>query len=180
MKRRSRWSANPRRSAGRASVHVLALGVISTEETEALPVEQRERLIQRYSAITALGRLGTPGEVASAVLWLASDFATYVTLSGLPSLEWAARHVLHRRSSSRRRRCCPTLAVRAGTELERPVDLTTPHMHILWIALLSTLMIGCGEPKRQVLPALPRLRLSTHLDHYIGDGLARKRQGIGP
>lgn len=59
--------------------NVLALGIISTETTEALPPEQRGQLIQRYSTMTALGRLGTPDEVAGAVLWLASDLATYVT-----------------------------------------------------------------------------------------------------
>jgi 3-oxoacyl-[acyl-carrier protein] reductase len=59
--------------------NVLALGVIATEATAALPAEQREVLISRYSAKTALGRLGTPEEVAGAVLWLASDLSRYVT-----------------------------------------------------------------------------------------------------
>ena len=34
---------------------------------------------ERYSTKTALGRLGTPREVAGAVLWLASDLSKYVT-----------------------------------------------------------------------------------------------------
>lgn len=59
--------------------NVVALGVIATEATAALPDEQREVLISRYSAKTALGRLGTPEEVAGAVLWLASDLSRYVT-----------------------------------------------------------------------------------------------------
>ncbi|HZN19475.1 MAG TPA: SDR family NAD(P)-dependent oxidoreductase [Micromonosporaceae bacterium] len=59
--------------------NVLALGVIATEALAALPAEQREQMVSRYSAKTALGRLGTPDEVAGAVLWLASDLASYVT-----------------------------------------------------------------------------------------------------
>jgi 3-oxoacyl-[acyl-carrier protein] reductase len=59
--------------------NVLALGVIETEELRARPAEQREKLVSMYSAKTALGRLGTPDEVAGAVLWLASDLSRYVT-----------------------------------------------------------------------------------------------------
>lgn len=59
--------------------NVLALGVIATENLDAMPQERRDELIGRYSAKTALGRLGTPAEVAGAVLWLASDLASYVT-----------------------------------------------------------------------------------------------------
>ncbi|MFE0021547.1 SDR family NAD(P)-dependent oxidoreductase [Amycolatopsis sp. NPDC059021] len=59
--------------------NVLALGVIATEALDAMPAEQREAMIERYAAKTALGRLGTPAEVADAVLWLASDLSRYVT-----------------------------------------------------------------------------------------------------
>ncbi|AOS62911.1 SDR family NAD(P)-dependent oxidoreductase [Actinoalloteichus hymeniacidonis] len=59
--------------------NVLALGVIETEAMQAMPAEQRESMIRRYSEKTALGRLGTPQEVAGAVLWLASDLSRYVT-----------------------------------------------------------------------------------------------------
>ncbi|WP_416967588.1 SDR family NAD(P)-dependent oxidoreductase [Streptomyces sp. 4F14] len=59
--------------------NVLALGVIETENFHAMPEEQRTLMTQRYSAKTALGRLGTPDEVAGAVLWLASDLSRYVT-----------------------------------------------------------------------------------------------------
>ncbi|APU14265.1 MULTISPECIES: SDR family NAD(P)-dependent oxidoreductase [Actinoalloteichus] len=59
--------------------NVLALGVIETEAMQAMPAEQRELMVQRYSDKTALGRLGKPEEVAGAVLWLASDLSRYVT-----------------------------------------------------------------------------------------------------
>lgn len=59
--------------------NTLALGVIHTEELDARPQEAREAMIAQYSAKTALGRLGTPDEVAGAVLFLASDLARYVT-----------------------------------------------------------------------------------------------------
>jgi 3-oxoacyl-[acyl-carrier protein] reductase len=59
--------------------NVLALGVIETEAMDAMPAEQSTMLRKRYREKTALGRLGTPDEVAGAVLWLASDLSRYVT-----------------------------------------------------------------------------------------------------
>ncbi|MCF6470038.1 SDR family oxidoreductase [Nonomuraea sp. MG754425] len=59
--------------------NVLSLGVISTEALDAMPEEQRALMIERYSGKTCLGRLGTPEEVAGAVMWLASDLSRYVT-----------------------------------------------------------------------------------------------------
>lgn len=59
--------------------NVLALGVIETEALNELPEEQRTAMLERYEPKTALGRLGTPEEVAGAVLWLASDLSRYVT-----------------------------------------------------------------------------------------------------
>ena len=59
--------------------NLLALGVIETENFHALPEDQKKLMTERYGAKTALGRLGTPEEVAGAVLWLASDLSRYVT-----------------------------------------------------------------------------------------------------
>jgi 3-oxoacyl-[acyl-carrier protein] reductase len=60
-------------------VNLVTLGVIETENLHALPAGQQEAMVRRYSDKTALGRLGTPEEVAGAVLWLASDLSRYVT-----------------------------------------------------------------------------------------------------
>ncbi|AUG78907.1 Putative 3-oxoacyl-ACP reductase [Kitasatospora sp. MMS16-BH015] len=59
--------------------NVVALGVVETENLYKLPEDQQKLMVERYSAKTALGRLGTPEEVAGAVLWLASDLSRYVT-----------------------------------------------------------------------------------------------------
>jgi 3-oxoacyl-[acyl-carrier protein] reductase len=53
----------------------IAPGFIDTDMTSALPAEAREALLSQI----ALGRLGQPTEVAGAVLFLASDFARYIT-----------------------------------------------------------------------------------------------------
>ena len=55
-------------------VNVVAPGVIEPEEAP-LPAAVQER----YRGLTALGRLGTPAEVAGAVLFLAGDLSGYVT-----------------------------------------------------------------------------------------------------
>ncbi|MFI9388405.1 SDR family NAD(P)-dependent oxidoreductase [Kutzneria sp. NPDC052558] len=59
--------------------NVLALGVIATDALDEMPADRRDALVQRYRGKTALGRLGTPAEVAGAVLFLASDLSRYVT-----------------------------------------------------------------------------------------------------
>lgn len=61
-------------------VNVIAPGVISTGEMGDLSPEQRGR----YAYLSALGRLGRPQEVANAVLFLASDLASFITGATLP------------------------------------------------------------------------------------------------
>ena len=57
------------------TVNAVAPGFVATDMTAALPAAQREALL----AQTALGRLGTPADVAGAVSFLVSDAAAYVT-----------------------------------------------------------------------------------------------------
>lgn len=57
------------------TVNSVAPGFIQTDMTDQLPENQRESLLSQIP----LGRLGQPEEVASAVVWLASEDAGYVT-----------------------------------------------------------------------------------------------------
>jgi len=57
------------------TVNVVAPGLIETDMTRALAENVREQ----WAAQVPLGRLGTPEEVASAVSFLASDEASYIT-----------------------------------------------------------------------------------------------------
>jgi 3-oxoacyl-[acyl-carrier protein] reductase len=56
-------------------VNCIAPGFIETDMTAALPEDARKVLLEGI----ALGRLGSPEDVASAVLYLASDLANYMT-----------------------------------------------------------------------------------------------------
>jgi 3-oxoacyl-[acyl-carrier protein] reductase len=53
----------------------IAPGFIETDMTAALPPDVRDGLLGQI----ALGRLGRPADVAHAVLFLASELASYVT-----------------------------------------------------------------------------------------------------
>jgi len=53
----------------------IAPGFIATDMTAALPGEARDALLGQI----ALGRLGDPADIAGAVLFLASDLASYIT-----------------------------------------------------------------------------------------------------
>jgi NAD(P)-dependent dehydrogenase (short-subunit alcohol dehydrogenase family) len=57
------------------TANVVAPGFIETDMTDGLPGEAKTALLQQI----ALGRLGKPEDVAGAVLYLASDLATYMT-----------------------------------------------------------------------------------------------------
>lgn len=58
-------------------VNAVAPGYVDTELTE--PVQDDEALYERLVDRTPAGRFADPGEVASAVLFLASDMASFVT-----------------------------------------------------------------------------------------------------
>jgi 3-oxoacyl-[acyl-carrier protein] reductase len=63
-------------------VNVVAPGIVDTSETTDVPEAMRAELAERmeqYRRRTPVGRLGTPADVGSAVLFLASDMASFVT-----------------------------------------------------------------------------------------------------
>ena len=59
-------------------VNAVAPGIIRTERFEELYEASGDKIDQRISRI-ALGRLGTPQDVANAVSFLASDRASYIS-----------------------------------------------------------------------------------------------------
>lgn len=59
-------------------VNAVAPGIIKTERFEELYETSGDKIDQRISRI-ALGRLGTPQDVANAVVFLASDRASYIS-----------------------------------------------------------------------------------------------------
>ena len=57
------------------TVNAVAPGFIETEMTAELPDAARQGIIDQ----TPLGRIGSPEEVAAAVVFLASEEASYIT-----------------------------------------------------------------------------------------------------
>jgi len=57
------------------TVNAVAPGFIATAMTDALTDQQKEAIATRIPA----GRMGTPAEIAAAVVYLASEEAAYVT-----------------------------------------------------------------------------------------------------
>jgi NAD(P)-dependent dehydrogenase (short-subunit alcohol dehydrogenase family) len=64
----------------RVTVNVVAPGFIATEMTRSLPEDLTERAVQR----TPLARIGRPAEVASAIRFLCSEGAGFITGAVLP------------------------------------------------------------------------------------------------
>ena len=62
-------------AARNVTVNAIAPGFIKTDMTDALPDAAREAMLAQIPA----GRLGTPSEVAAAVVFLAGDAAAYIT-----------------------------------------------------------------------------------------------------
>lgn len=60
-------------------VNLIAPGIIDTDVERKIPAEERAKMEARYSALTALGRVGEIEEIAGVVLFLASAGARYVT-----------------------------------------------------------------------------------------------------
>ncbi|WP_037858159.1 SDR family oxidoreductase [Streptomyces sp. SCSIO 75703] len=60
-------------------VNTVSPGRIATEALGELPTEEAERQRATFASFTALGRLGTPDDIAQAVLFLISDRAGYIT-----------------------------------------------------------------------------------------------------
>lgn len=57
------------------TINAIAPGFIESDMTDALPEEQKSKLKSEI----ALGRLGTPDDIAQTCLFLASDAASYIT-----------------------------------------------------------------------------------------------------
>ena len=57
------------------TVNAIAPGFIETDMTDSLPDDQKDALASQIP----MGRLGTPDEIAQAVLFLASDGGSYIT-----------------------------------------------------------------------------------------------------
>ena len=57
------------------TVNVVAPGFVETDMTAALPEAAQKGIVEQ----TPLGRVGKPEEVAAAILFLASDEASYIT-----------------------------------------------------------------------------------------------------
>ena len=71
-------SAAKELSPNQIRVNAVAPGIIRTERFDELYEVSGDKIDQRISRI-ALGRLGTPQDVANAVAFLASDRASYIS-----------------------------------------------------------------------------------------------------
>ena len=69
------WAKEFARKGAAVRVNAIAPGYIMTDQLKTVP----QPLLDKFSALTMLGRLGQPEEVAKAALFLVSDEASYVT-----------------------------------------------------------------------------------------------------
>ena len=69
------WAKEFARKGAAVRVNCIAPGYTMTDMLKTVPQE----LLDKFSAMTMLGRLGQPEEIASAALFLVSDDASYVT-----------------------------------------------------------------------------------------------------
>ena len=60
---------------GNVRVNAIAPGYTMTDILKTVPQE----MLDKFAALTMLGRLGQPHEIASAALFLASDESGYIT-----------------------------------------------------------------------------------------------------
>ena len=69
------WAKEFALKGGNVRVNAIAPGYTMTDILKTVPQE----LLDKFAAMTMLGRLGQPEEIASAALFLASDEASYIT-----------------------------------------------------------------------------------------------------
>lgn len=69
------WAKEFAMKGGNVRVNAIAPGYIMTDILKTVPQE----LLDKFAALTMLGRLGEPQEIANGALFLASDDASYVT-----------------------------------------------------------------------------------------------------
>ena len=69
------WAKEFARKGVQVRCNAIAPGYILTDILKTVPQE----LLDKFAAATMLGRLGQPGEIAKAALFLASDDASYIT-----------------------------------------------------------------------------------------------------
>ena len=69
------WAKEFARKGANVRVNAIAPGYIMTDMMKTIP----EDLLKKFAALTMLGRLGQPEEIANVALFLSSDEASYVT-----------------------------------------------------------------------------------------------------
>lgn len=69
------WAREFATKGGNVRVNAIAPGYVMTDILKTVPQD----LLDKFAAMTMLGRLGQPEEIANAALFLASDEASYIT-----------------------------------------------------------------------------------------------------